>query len=341
MKNIKMGSNLHKLSKLASALLIFSVSGHVLAQQAPTGKLAAEPGFAGAAIATIGFNRTDDQFSTDDDNKVWDGQNNKGNSHTEFNLLPIVNLTYTFSSLQDQIFFGVTKENYYLGRIAAPELGYRHIFDNKTVAQISVFDSFSIYQTWKNPFLTGQDRSKTDDTYKGITGKLDNIYNSGIGITFIAGKRDVDKEQSPNPSIMSRDSNFYYTELSYLTKLNEAVTFRVGGNYTKNNADGSARSFNRYALNATLGTNFASGTIASTIMYASTNYDDKIDVVNLPNKKEKDNTYGINLNYTYPNLFGVKKLFGSVNLDYKYNSSNIDFYEYSSLGGFFGIGYSF
>lgn len=257
-------------------------------------------------------------------------------------ILPYLALNYTFDGLQDQIFLrNYSAENFILAQDSTVELGYTHLFANKTKATFSILGLGLDQDAWKNPYKVGK-RDKTHASIMGFRGKFENIYNSGIGLDLAYGKYKLKDEESPNLDYMDRNSKVFFSELSYLMKLSNDFYWRNAISYEKNSADGKAMSFNGYGYKTSFIFNDIMGGVLSTnLSYENRKYGDEIMVNSLPQEKRKDNRYKIDVNYAEAGLFGYESLAGTVALGYEKQDSNIDFYSFTQPSIMVGAAYTF
>lgn len=83
----------------------------------------------------------------------WNGKNNQSKNINNSFLLPAFGLSYTLSNFRDQFFFtNYTDENFLLAQNNIQELGYTHLFENKTKATFSYIGLHGGPDEWSNPY---------------------------------------------------------------------------------------------------------------------------------------------------------------------------------------------
>ncbi|ASK79098.1 hypothetical protein CF386_08490 [Paraphotobacterium marinum] len=303
--------------------------------------LAKESGVGGYVGIMAGYNSTNNQMNTDNKNKDYDGKNTPASRFSNGLLFPYFAVNYTFSGLKDQVFLrNYSVDNFLYAQNAMAELGYTHLFENKTKATFSIIGLDLPQDTWQNPYQAGR-RDKTKAKTLGVRANFENIYNTGLGLDVAYGKRNVKNDESPNLDAMARSSKAYYGSLSYLMPLSEGLAWRNAVTYEKNSADGDAMSFNGYGYKTSLLMKVWGGDLSTNLSYEKRSFDGKIEVNNLPNVKRKDNRYKVGINYAEKGLFGYESLLGTVIVSYEKQDSNVDFYSYSQPSIMLGAAYTF
>lgn len=136
----------------------YSVLAEPLAEKAGWG--------GGLYLVPVGFTQKS-QFAAEHDNRLTADLNNSGKTSNLFSVLPLVRLDYTPSDSQTHFFFGNSQENVTKGQIAM-EFGLVHSLGQDDKITFAIFPELPFSgETWKDPFLTGQDRQKTNERAGG------------------------------------------------------------------------------------------------------------------------------------------------------------------------------
>lgn len=259
---------------------------------------------------------------------------------SENDVLPLLNgeLRYTFASTRTQLFIGNLLEDY-LRLDLATLAGVRQELPDASILGLSyVFNSIPT-EVWKDPYVAGRRRLKTDRTSSGLRLMYDKILGSDLEVEFTWRKIDVDDEFSGRTFLglpefqaerLDREGDQFQLEFLYVFKLGEKHSLIPSFEYARFDLDGDAMSHHRYRVALTHGYRAGRFSFATNLLYAYADYDKRNPIYN---KTREDHRYGGSLSAFYHRLFNVEKLslMGTI---FGYNDdANIDFYEASALGG--------
>ena len=136
------------------------------------------------------------------DNKKTDSLDTSGERVGSFKPLPIGLVAYTFADIRTQLFLGVLPENIAQGQFQV-EAGAKHELQDGTTLRASVIPITPIEQeTWKDPFVVGQNRKKTDISSFGIKLAVENIRRSGLGLKYGWAHQNIDDEIWQHPEVI-------------------------------------------------------------------------------------------------------------------------------------------
>ncbi|RJG39524.1 DUF2860 domain-containing protein [Motilimonas pumila] len=336
MLNIKSGS-VFRFSALACALLSSTTQARPLAD---------EPGFGFTINVNAGYSSKQSQFSTDSDNKQTKDLQNSGETLNEAIVFPLARLSYTLDSKKTQFFLGNSLENVSQGQFQL-ELGFTHQFANKTQLTMAYFPELPGFsETWEDPYLTGADRKKTDQTSQGARLELKQILGSPFTFKYGYAKNEIDDETSGSSLGLSlnqqqslvRDADLHRFTGEMFMPIGKGLFFQPSINYTLGDAKGDAMAYDEYGVRLTLTKVSGRHRVTGNLYYAHAKYDANNPVFN---KTQKDDKYGAFALYIYDRPFNWDNasftLLGAA-ID---SSSNITFYEKSNYSVAMGLAYSF
>jgi Protein of unknown function (DUF2860) len=267
------------------------------------------PGWEVELNLNVGHTLQTSQLNTESDNEVTNNLNNSGKSTNSLLVLPLYHVEYTFDNLNTQIYLGNSESNIARGSLA-DELGFVHRFRDDTVFTIAyAFESEGVNETWQDPFLVGQKRVKTDETYEGIRVRADYIGGLPLSLEYGIAQTQVDKERSGQAQGLSaaqrrrleRDAETQWITLEGFVPFGESLIVIPGVSYSKADADGNSNSFDGYGADLTLMANFHSQYLAANIGYAVEDYQASHPVFN---KTREDKSISTFITYGYEEPFG-------------------------------------
>ncbi|WP_299015387.1 DUF2860 domain-containing protein [uncultured Photobacterium sp.] len=300
------------------------------------------PGF-GADISFLGgYTKETSQFNTD--NKVTDSLDNNGQSQSEAIFAPLGTISYTTVQADKQVYFGTSRSDVALGRFHV-ELGYRQQLPENGMVSISYVPGIVDTSTWEDPFVTGEPRKKTDSKIKGVRLQYDRVLGSNFSIEVAGGKQEIENEKSgqhsftsQEQSLLEREGNILFSQLSYFQSLNQRLLLRGAVSYSRIDTDGNALANDIYGAEIGVIQFLPSSSLALTFSYDYADFDKANPVFD---KKQQDDRWGVFLAYEYQEPFGWEN-WGLVSLaGYNQSNSNINFYDEDSLLISAGINYRF
>lgn len=328
----------HSLGRIAhiSALLIASFPGY-----AATAK-DWQPGLSGDIAVMAGYSHTRSQFDTD--NNITDSLDSQGQGRDSGIIFPLGTLKYTNQAGDKQVYMGSNQSDLIYGRFNL-ELGYKQRLQDNSVITIAYAPGLIASETWKDPFVTNVNREETDVNTKALRLIYDRILGTNFSFEFALREREIDNEESglanftpDEQALLRRDSDIYYSQLSYLHRINQDLALRGAASYTRTDADGDAMSNDRYGADITVIKNFERSNLAVTLHYDYSEYDKANPVFG---KKQEDSLLAAYLAYRYAEPFGLKQWSFLGIAGYGYSDSKINFYENEGTVITAGLSYHF
>jgi hypothetical protein len=267
---------------------------------------------------------------------------------SEDDVLPLLNgeLRYTFASTRTQLFIGNLLEDY-LRLDLATLAGLRQELPDASILGLSYVFNGIATEVWKDPYVAGWRRQKTDRTSSGLRLTYDKILGSDLEVEFTWRKIDVDDELSGRTFLglpefqaerLDREGDQFQLEFLYTFRFGEKHSLVPSFEYARFDLDGDAMSHHRYRVALTHGYRADRFSFVTNLLYAYADYDKRNPIYN---KTREDHRFGGSVSAFYHRLFNVEKLslMGTI---FGYNDdANIDFYEASALGGSLSLFFRF
>lgn len=333
---------------ILSMICIGLTAGPVAAQE-PAPNLS---GFSGYIEMLGAYISTNSQLNTDSENKKTNSLDSSGKRVGKFRAMPIGLVRYTFSDIRTQLFLGVLPENVAQGQFQV-EAGVRYQMTNGTGLRASFIPVTPFAQeTWRDPFVVGQDRRRTDIDSYGAKLAAENIVGSGLSLKYGWARQTIETEKSGNfllsqpDSILSpndlkdldRDAQFHRATAEYAFPIGFQMRLKPILRYTRSDAKGDVNSF--HGLTPELSFLYFADQFQASVN-ASLNadwYDSRHPVFD---KTRRDINLGILTILGYRNPFGFKNFRIDWFNAFFTTKSNIDFYESSNYITAIGVGYVF
>jgi hypothetical protein len=298
--------------------------------------LATESGWDFKLNLSAAYISSQSQSSTDDDNAITEDLINNGTSTDTVMVLPLARISYTLDSLKTQAYIGNSSDQVSNAQFQY-ELGIIHQFKDDSKLTFAYFPNLPLFnETWEDPYLTGEARSKTDDDAQGIRMAIEDIAGSAFTFKYAYAVNDVDQDKSGQSTdldesdllLLQRDSDFHRAELEMNIYMARNLILKPALQYTKRSADGDAHSYDEYV--AQLGILYFQQrhTLITTVNYGTTKYAENNPVFE---KKQDANNLGIFSIYSYAKPFDWQSIDFTIIAGYNQVNSDITFYDQDAL----------
>jgi len=332
---------------ISTLMFVCCAAGAAVAQEPPPAS-----GFSGYVEIIGAYISTDSQLNTDSDNRKTDSLNDSGKRVGKFRPLPLGLIRYTFAEHTTQLFLGVQPENAAQGQFQL-EAGARILFENGTGLSASILPMTPFAQeTWKDPFVVGENRKRTDVNQFGANLAAENTLGSRLTLKYGWSRQTIDDEKSgeflssqPGSSLtaadldhLRRDADFHRIAVEYAMQITSKMWVTPILKYTHCDAKGSANSFD--GLTPQLSFLYLDRQFRATVS-ASAAVDWYADNQPVFDKTRRDFKPGLFA------ILGYKKPFGLENFRidwfnaFSKTTSNINFYESFNVITALGVGYHF
>lgn len=213
--------------------------------------------------------------------------------------------------------------------------------------------SSSEREVYKDPYVVGVDRSKTDQTSNGMRLGWEHIMQSDFELTYTHRKIEVDKELSGTTlaadgglqlsaaqvNELDRNGDFNKIDFSYIAQLSPDSLFTSTYSYVDYDLDGNAMSMSGPMMQLDYRyTGLQDWALSASALVGTMSSDDYNPIYG---KKQEQDSFGASLTAAYLEPFGLKDWKALGTLAYGQQNNNIDFYETSISSVNLGMMYNF
>ncbi len=316
--------NLRKLS-----LMLCVTASPAMAQ------LADQEGLSGEIAITAGFASSTSNFNTEGSDTI-SSSNQKPTSEDSFLAFPLGSITYTFGdALNQQVYTGTSRQDVATG-IVVLEVGYRYQFESRMIMDIAILPTIMSSETWENPYLVNQSRTKTDESGNAIRFQLKNIAGSNFSLDSAFATKEVDTDTVIDE--LKRDANTIYLKGQYRQPLSRTMLVMPSIIYQSSSADGKANSYDQYGVELSVFKLMQRHQIVLTAGYAQRQYESTNPIYN---KTRENNKLSLFAAYEYKNIMDWKDWSLVAFAGYGAEQSNITFYDNSEYIISTGLNYKF
>jgi hypothetical protein len=261
-------------------------------------------------------------------------------------LIPF-SLEYTFASTRTQLFLGTDLTD--LIRFDyTQQAGIKQEIGKVGLFQAGVLFSGIPAKVWKDPYLTGRDRSDTKRYSNGGRLTWDRIFGSQLQVRYTYRKIDIDSEKSGDsiPTLNSsqrdrldRNGDRHIGEIWYRFNWARKHWLAPSFIYTRSDLDGDAMAGDAYDLQLTYS---YFGDPFKFIINGFIGQEDFDKSNPIFDKKRDDDRYGAQAQILYKNpwnwrLFGSNPINFYISGAYVKTDSNINFYDQEAIFGTAGL----
>ncbi|MBU0970761.1 MAG: DUF2860 domain-containing protein [Proteobacteria bacterium] len=310
-------------------------------------------GFSGYVQPFIGIGNFKSLGDVHDENEKIDSLDQEAKSETEAIPGFFWQAAYLFENKRTQLHLGTPKTNVISGNFLF-ETGVSHELEGGTlltaawIPKIPGLDD----EVWKDPYLTGRAREKTDRKSQAFSLGAENIFDSSVSLKYSFGTQDIDTEQSgvflstklgskltaADLASLRRSGNVHLVESKMMVSLGKSFLLQPGLNYMWGDADGDVNSFNDFGGEITLMFKQPRYEVSANFSHNLRHYEKSNPVFA---KKRDDRVFDTTITFAYLKPFGFENAIISLLAGYSKQNSSIKFYDSQSLITGVGIGYTF
>ncbi|MGR5062205.1 DUF2860 domain-containing protein [Photobacterium sp. DNB22_13_2] len=301
------------------------------------------PGLNADISLLTGYSESRSPFNTDDSTISDYG---KADKESNFLVAPLGTISYTNQALDKQIYFGTSRSDLAFGRFHV-ELGYKHKLDNNGTLVFSYVPGLLTSETWQDPYLLDQARTKTDSKIKGLRIQYNQILGSNFSLELSGGNQDLDEETSGSSQAnlsdaqkksLDRQSDIYYAQLSHFRPISRTQFLRSAISYTRNDAQGNAMASDNFGAELGVVQRVNKASFALTFSYNYIDFDEQNPIFE---RTQQDDKWGVFLASQYDEPMGWKNWNLVSLVGYNQSNSNVSFYDEESLLLTVGMNYRF
>lgn len=264
------------------------------------------------------------------DNEKRDDLKGRGSRLSQGLLLLSADIGYTFKQSGTTLMAAINTE----GPLS---MALRH--EIVGVGELTFSTLYEKKEVWKNPYLIGTNRSRTDAESLGVAMNWERILSTGARLALKHQQIDIaDDLIGQAESMLRRDGTDTTFGLGYSWDLTAGGVVSVDLNHIWLNRDGAGNTGYAYLAEVTHKLGVGRLTFLTHVELKNTDFDEVHPVFN---KKRKETAYSFSetitfdapFGYTHWSVYGVA-VFGETD-------ANIDFFDSSTLFSGAGIGYRF
>ena len=324
---------------LLSTLCYLALVATAFAQDGKSDEFA--PGFSGSLTLGVGVITSESLDEVSDENRKINSLDQSADSETEVMPLPIWHLQYVLENQSTAFYAGSCQNNPTKGG-SILETGIRQRFSDGTVVSLAYIPSIGNEEVWADPFLTGSNRSETDQDIHAFTLALDSVFGTAFDIRYGVGTIDVDDEKSgtyllsqpgsgvtaSDLSSLDRSGTVHQVDVAYAFELGRTAMIQPALSYRLGDIDGEANAFNEYQGDLAIHHAWRGLHFSHSISLAYADYDGNHVVFD---KTREDTTYSIQTGFQIPRVFGWESFDFTAMAGYQVTDSNISYYDANSL----------
>ena len=287
--------------------------------------------FAGENYIEIGggFNNSKDNFSTDSKDTI----SSLGSADSESTGIPYIEFYYGYD-VNDKVKLYVASQfgEFNLGSEIESGFGF---FDVGLKGDLMA-------EAWKNPYLTGSKREKTDvkefGAYIGY-GLMFSQNHEGM-IKYEYSNKEYDKDTLTGD--LKRDGKRHilsFENMYYAPLFGKENAYLANVNLENFKADGKANSYKTYELEFGTSTSLTDDLRLS--LLANIGKQDYNQHNSAVNQKVSVKLYGAKAILNWDKPFGLKDTYASLKTGYEKEEANADFFDKENTFGIISMGYKF
>jgi hypothetical protein len=286
-------------------------------------------GFSAIVNPGLKWENVKSQLDVNDNNRYIDRLDQAPESRDEIIPLPLFEFSYNFKN-GHRAYLGIPFQD-----DPRPTVGYQYTLQERGRIHISVFYNFT-EEVWKDPYLTGADRRKTDKN--GYGGKLE--YGKGpLEAGYESEWVDVDKDRiGSRIDALQRSGHIHRFEAGFKVPILPELLLEPIFDYTMADISGKSNYYNGYSGTLALMKRWGPIMLRMEIEGGVNIYAASHPIFD---KTREDMTYKAAGVLLWQNPFEYQNI--SLNFVGKYekSDSNIDFYDSDDSSILMTVGYRF
>lgn len=266
-------------------------------------------------------------------------------------ITPAFELSYTLADSRTQ-FFGGTELDDFLTQDGSLGMGIRQGVGSIGNLRASLLASAE-REVYRDPYVVGTDRSRTDQTSNGMRLGWEHIMESDFDITYTHRKIELDKERSGETAVLDgglglsaqqindldRNGDLNKLDFIYNAQLSPDSLFVSTYSYVNADLDGDAMAMDGYSMQFDYRyTGMEHWALSASAVVGTMSSDDQNPIYG---KRQQQDSYGASLTAAYLEPFGLKDWKALGSYTYGKQDNNIDFYETSISSFNLGMMYNF
>ena len=321
---------LHTALFIATLAILFIATSLTAHAQGPD---ASEPGFSGRLQGGAFFVQTDSQLSTESTNRSIDDLDGPADTHEVISGMASLYLRYQFEG-GTAVYAGNPLE---IGEGFALAAGMSHPMDMGTLDVALTW--LPIQEVWKNPYLTGSPRDKTDVDTLGLRVQFQEIAQTSWEATYNIRRIDIeDDEIGDLEDDLERTGWTHELGVKYTLPLKQNLALTPELSCTYADIEGRSNSYNGIKLGVQLKRFRPPWVLIGLVSGFHHQYQKTHPLFDKTRQESGITTFAQVMRL---NLFGVERLFASFGAGYIFSDANIDFFDSRTVIGLASVGINF
>ena len=333
---------------MRKAVWVLGLCGVVGVCQAGVNPIPKESGFSGYGALSGSYSKVNSNtlVGSEEEESRYIGSFNDQATSSGYKIAPDIDLRYTMAESRTQLYLGTLIQDAVMFDFTQ-QFGVRKEFGDKGIGSIAYVFSAVPTQVWADPYLTGQNREKTDRESSGMRLGWDSIWGSNVDLTYTYRDIQVDDERSGSgvaglsetqQAMLRRSGRSDAFDLSYnwMGKPGNILTPTLS--YRRMDADGDAMSYKRTSAQLTYALLQTKYSLVSNFLVAKVDYDEANPLFG----READaDEWGVNVNFFWHRLWNVDQLSALFSVAYGESDSKVNFFDTDLNRASVGLLYKF
>lgn len=333
---------------MRKAILVLGLCGGISVCQAGVNPIPKESGFSGYGALNGSYSKVNSNTLVGSDEKEsrYIGSFNDQASSSGYKINPDIDLRYTMAESRTQLYLGTLIQDAVMFDFTQ-QFGVRKEFGDKGIGSIAYVFSAIPTEVWADPYLTGQNREKSDRDSSGLRLGWDSVWGSNFDFIYTYRDIKLDDERSGSSvaglsaaelALLQRSGRSDSFELSYnwMGKPGNILTPTLS--YRRMDADGTAMSYKRTGAQLTYALLQAKYSLVTNFLVAKVDYDEANPVFGQVTDADE---WGVNANFFWHRLWNVDQLSAIFSVAYGESNSKVNFFDTDLSRASVGLLYKF
>lgn len=304
------------------------------------------------AYVMAGTGKLSQQSPGTDSNKAIMSLNNEPNEEDFSTAFPTLTLGYGVSDdtqIALDIFQGSLTSNSLLEHQGLIDIRLQKKMRHDSVFWISLSPDFpGLYETWEDPYLTGQPRKKVEANANAASVGIDYLLGSPFSFSFLVGEQSVKNDRAGDSMrgrlseqqirLLTRDLRYWQGRMALTLSIARDVYIEGGFTYLEVDAEGEANSFSAKGMDLALA---YIGNDIDAYLIAEVNRLDYDRENPIFNKSREEYDISVVAGMSYKSILRVNNISLDFLLSFSRRDSDINFYVEETATALIGMTYVF
>ncbi len=267
-----------------------------------------------------------------DDNEIINGLDEPAKYNAEAVSFIMAEIGYAIASTGTEISLGTMSS-----RTDLLALTINQSLDD--LGSLRIILAYGDDEVWKDPFLVGVKRDKTEETITNLELNYENILGTGARLSIGGAKIKTDNDQiGIREPDLKRDGSMVTFGAGYAITFNEYNVIVSSVDFVVDERDGSSNSSESYRLGLEHVLSLRKFTFVTNLAFSETKFEKNHPIFN---RVRKEKGYELSEFITYAEPYGLQGFSINGLIAYSHVDANIRFFESYALVAGLGVGYSF